>query len=81
MLYNNDHYEVHTVEVERWDNDPSELAKRIGETKTVDSFLTYKEAKEFYDNLSTETDEGKDLIRVDRDGMSYKDAEENESDY
>lgn len=42
---------------------------------TVDSFFSYKKAKEFYESLE---DDNKALVKVDKDGLSIDDAEENE---
>lgn len=47
----------------------------LDDIKTVDSFFEYKDAKEFFDSLD---DDNKALIKVDKDGMSIDNAEENE---
>lgn len=58
-----DHYEVVTC-IDYLDN-----------INTVDSFFKYKDAKEFFDSLD---DDIKALVKVDKDGLSIDDAEENE---
>lgn len=59
-----DHYEVVTY-----------TNHYLDDTNTVDSFFEYKDAKEFFDSLD---DDNKALIKVDKDGLSIDDAEENE---
>lgn len=59
-----DHYEVVTY-----------TDHYLDDINTVDSFLEYKDAKEFFDSLD---DDNKALIKVDKDGLSINNAEENE---
>lgn len=59
-----DHYEVVTY-----------TDHYLDDINTVDSFFEYKDAKEFFDSLD---DDNKALIKVDKDGLSIDDAEENE---
>ena len=59
-----DHYEVVTY-----------TDHYLDDINTVDSFLEYKDAKEFFESLD---DDNKALIKVDKDGLSIDDAEENE---
>ena len=59
-----DHYEVVTY-----------TDHYLDDINTVDSFFEYKDAKEFFDSLD---DDNKALIKVDKDGLSIDNAEENE---
>lgn len=59
-----DHYEVVTY-----------TDHYLDDINTVDSFFEYKDAKEFFESLD---DDNKALIKVDKDGLSIDDAEENE---
>ena len=59
-----DHYEVVTY-----------TDHYLDDINTVDSFFKYKDAKEFFESLD---DDNKALIKVDKDGLSIDDAEENE---
>ena len=47
----------------------------LDDIKTVDAFFEDKDAKEFFDSLD---DDNKALVKVDKDGLSIDDAEENE---
>lgn len=59
-----DHYEVITY-----------TNHCLDDINTVDSFFKYKDAKEFFESLD---DDNKALIKVDKDGLSIDNAEENE---
>lgn len=61
--------------VNHWEVQTCEVATNIGGDKisgeilTCDSFLGYKDAKEYYDSLQLADNEGKGLVEVDCDGM------------
>lgn len=59
-----DHYEVVTY-----------TDHYLDDINTVNSFFEYKDAKEFFESLD---DDNKALIKVDKDGLSIDNAEENE---